>query len=197
MDSSRFVLPKHPKSFPCKDKRRRTCGMHTLKAVIEWYHIENDFPHMHYASGRFSKNTWYMFPSGLLRVLRKFGLPAQRVHCRRTRKKKKLEFLKAALQKWPVILLISHAYSSKRHFSFRRAFTLQHYISLRGYDDQKRIFYAYDSNTEKKHHTGAPLIGNIVLDYNKLLRYRRLGGWWFFRDFGIAVDYHLTLSENI
>jgi hypothetical protein len=32
-------------------------------------------------------------------------------------------------------------------------------------------------------------VGNILLDYDKLLWYRRLGGRGFYRDFAIAVDY--------
>jgi hypothetical protein len=95
------------------------------------------------------------------------------------------------IHQWPIILLISHAYSSTRNFSFRRAFTLQHYISLRWYDDEKRIFYVYDSNTEKENHGAILPVGNIVLDYDRLLRYRRLGGRGLHRNFGIAVNYAL------
>ena len=187
-----YIVSRFPSSFPLKDNRRGTCGMYSLKAIIEWYNGSQINNYKNYASDRFSRKTWYMFPWGLMKVLRESWLPCKRIHCRRTRKEKKIEILKYLLHKWPVILLISHAYSSTKNFSLQRAFRLQHYITLWWYDDEKRIFYVYDSNTEKAHHRGDTLpVGNIILEYDKLLRYRRLGGRGFYRDFGISVYYDL------
>ncbi len=187
-----YLVPRFPSSFPSKDWRKGTCGMYTLKAVIEWYNGSQINNRRYYANNLFAKKTGYMFPSWLMKVLSQNGLPVKKIHCRWTRKEKKIEKLKELLHKGPVVLLISHAYSSTRHFSFRRAFTLQHYISLRGYDDEKRIFYVYDSNVEKTHHKGDTLpVGNILLEYDRLLRYRRLGGRGLYRDFAISVYYDL------
>ncbi len=185
-----YIVPKFPSSFPSKDGRRGTCGMYTLKAVIEWFNGSQINNYRYYASGWLSRVTWYMLPGALTKVLKQHGLSSKRIHCRWMKREKKFDRLKTLLQKWPVILLISHAYSSTRIFSFRRAFTLQHYITLWWYDDEKRIFYVYDSNTEKTHHKGDTLpVGNIILEYDRLLRYRRLGGRWLYRDFWIAVEY--------
>jgi len=185
-----YIVSRFPSSFPSRDERRWMCGMYTLKAVIEWYNGSQINNWRYYASGRLGRKFWYMFPDSLMDVLKQHGLSSKRIHCRRTRKERKIEILKSLLQKWPVILLISHAYSSKRNFSFRRAFTLQHYITLWWYDDKKRIFYVYDSNTEKAHHRWSTLpVGNIILEYDRLLWYRRLGGRGLYRDFAIAVDY--------
>ncbi len=185
-----YIVPRFPSSFPSKDNRKWTCGMYTLKAIIEWYTGSQINNYRNYASGWISRKFWYMLPTWLTKVLRQLWLSAKRIHCRWMKKEKKIEVLKSLLHKWPVILLISHAYSSTRNFSFRRACTLQHYISLRWYDDEKRIFYVYDSNTEKAHYKGDTLpVGNIILEYDRLLRYRRLGGRGFYRNFGIAVDY--------
>ncbi len=187
-----YLVPRFPSSFPSKDWRKRTCGMYTLKAVIEWYNGSQINNWRYYASNLLARKTGYMFPSWLMKVLSQHGLPAKRIHCRWMKSEKKIETLKNLIHKWPVILLISHAYSSKRNFSLRRACMLQHYISLRWYDDEKRIFYVYDSNVEKKHYKGNTLpAGNIVLEYDKLLRYRRFGGWWLYRDFWISVYYNL------
>lgn len=187
---SQYILPHYPPSFPSKDGRKGTCGMHTLKAVIEWHDPTIDREYSFYVSGYYSRLTWYMLPSWLLRVLKQHGLLAKRIHCRWASKQKKLETLKSLLHQGPVILLISHAYSSTRNFSFRRAFTLQHYISLRWYDDHKRVFYIYDSNTHKPDTLWWEIpIGNMTLSYDTLLRCRRLGWRWLYRDFGIAVAY--------
>lgn len=188
--ASHFILPKFPASFPSKDNRRWTCWMYTLKAVIEWYNWSQINNYRNYASWWISRVSGYMFPWGLLKVLRQHWLHASPLHCKRMKNERKIERLKILLRKGPVILLISHAYSSKRHFSFRRAFMLQHYITLRWYDDEKRIFYVYDSNTEKSHHKGATLpVGNIVLEYHRLLQYRRLSVRWLYRNFAISVTY--------
>lgn len=192
MPDSWYIVPRFPSLFPSKDNRRGTCWMYTLKAIIEGYNGSQINNYRYYASNRFTRKTGYMFPWSLMQVLSQNGLPVKRIHCRWTKDTKKIETLKKLIHKWPVILLISHAYDSKRHFSFRRAFMLQHYISLRWYDDEKRIFYVYDSNVEKTHHKGDTLpAGNIMLDYDKLLWYRRLGGRGFYRDFWISVYYDL------
>lgn len=185
-----YIVPRFPSSFSSKDERRGTCGMYTLKAVIEWYNQSQINNYRYYANDRLSKKTWYMLPWWLMKVLRQSWLSARRIYCRWMRKEQKLDILRSMIRQGPVILLISHAYSSKRYFSFRRACTLQHYISLWWYDDDKRIFYVYDSNTEKTHHIGNTLaVGNIILSYDSLLLYRRLGGRWLYRNFGIAVHY--------
>ncbi len=188
----RYIVSKFPKSFPSKDERKWTCGMYTLKAVIEGYNGSQINNRRCYASNRLSRLTGYMLPWWLMKVLKHHWISSKKIHCRRTKKETKIQRLKQLLHKGPVILLISHAYSSKRNFSFRRACTLQHYVSLWWYDDEKRIFYVYDSNTEKAHHRWSTLpVGNIILEYDKLLRYRRLGGWGLYRDFWISVYYDL------
>jgi len=187
---SSYIVSKFPSSFPSKDNRRGTCGMYTLKAVIEWFNENQIYNYKNYASGRLSRLTWYMFPSWLLKVLRQHWLSSKKVYCRWMTKINKIETLKTLLHKGPVILLISHAYSSKREFSFRRALRLQHYVSLRWYDDEKRIFYVYDNNVEKPHYKGIALpVGNIILDYDRVLQYRRLAGWGFCRNLCIYIDY--------
>ena len=186
----RYIVPKFPSTFPSKDNRRWTCGMYALKAVIEWFNGSQVNNYKYYANGWFGRKTWYILPWGLLKVLRHHWLPVQKVYCRWMKKTDKIKKLQTLLRKGPVILLISHAYSNTRDFSFRRAFTLQHYITLWWYDDEKRIFYVYDSNTKKSHHSGETLpVGNIILEYDRLLRYWRLGGRGLYRNFAIAVDY--------
>jgi hypothetical protein len=187
-----YIISKFPSSFPSKDNHIWTCGMYTLKAIIEWFNDGQITHYKNYASGWFSKMTWYMLPFWLIKVLKHHWLWIQTISCRLMRRSKKIEKIKELLHKGPVILLISHAYTSKRDFSFRRALTLQHYISLWWYDDEKCVFYVYDSNTEKTHYKGSMPVGNICLWYDKLLWYRRLGGRWLYRNFGIAVDYELS-----
>lgn len=185
-----YIVSRFPHIFPSKNNRKSGCGMYTLKAIIEWYTQSQINNYKYYADGLLGKLTGFMFPHSLLRVLSRAWITAKRIHCRFLSKDKKIARLHTLLQKWPVILLISHAYSSKTNFSFLRAFTLQHYITVWWYDDNKRLFYVYDSNTQKSHYTWDVLpVGNIVLDYDHLLWYWRLWWWGLYRDFGIAIDY--------
>ena len=116
-----------------------------------------------------------MFPRNLKYVLNKYGMKSEYFYCRWEQDAPKIQLLKEKIKDGPVILLISHAYSSLRDFSFRRAFTKQHYVSLRGYDDEKKVFFVYDSNVEKKSKDGKKLpAGNITISYNRLIWYRRL-----------------------
>lgn len=190
MSDSLYIIHRFPSSFPSKDERTWACWMYTLKAVIEWYNQSQINNCGYYADSWLSRWSWYMLPWWLMKILQQSWLSVKRIYCRWIRKQQKLDILKSMIRQGPVILLISHAYSSKRYFSFRRACTLQHYISLWWYDDNKRVFYVYDSNTEKTHHIGTTLpVGNIILSYDSLLLYRRLGVRWLYRNFGIAVSY--------
>jgi len=188
--STYCVLSKFPSSFPLKDNHRGTCGMYSLKAVIEWYNGSQINNWKHYASNWISKKTGFMFPRSLMKVLRQNGLNARRIHCRWMNDERKIDYLKRQLKSGPVILLIAHAYNSTREFSFRRAFMLQHYITLRWYDDEKKIFFVYDSNTKREHHKSGLPVWNIILSYDRLLMYWTLGWWSFYRNFWIAVQYN-------
>lgn len=186
-----YIVPKLPACwFPCEDNRHGTCGQHVLKTIIEWLNCGPIRSWEEYSSGWITRTTWNMLPWNLKFILDKHGLKSEYFYCRWTQDVPKIQFLKDKIKSGPVILLISHAYSSKRNFSFRRAATKQHYISLWGYNDEKKVFYVYDSNVEKKNKDGKKLpAGNITISYDRLIWYRRLSMRWLHRNFGIAVGY--------
>jgi len=97
----------------------------------------------------------------------------------------KIDFLKNHLKKWPVIILISHAYTKRNTFNIRKSLIAQHYISIRWYNEEEEIFYCYDSHTELKEND-LP-IGNIKLHYQDLITYRNFAGLGLFKKRYIAI----------
>ncbi|MDR2190345.1 MAG: hypothetical protein LBP53_04055 [Candidatus Peribacteria bacterium] len=84
--------------------------------------------------------------------------------------------------------MIANAYGEGQRPLFLRALHHWHYITLRGYDEKKQIFFIYDSNTRKRVFAHLP-IGNTILTYKELLKYWSIGATRIMRYYGINVFY--------
>jgi hypothetical protein len=69
-----------------------------------------------------------------------------------------------------------------------------HYITVRGYDDQKQLFFIYDSNIKKRKFPDVP-IGNTRFTYPELIRYRSIGATRIVSSYGIHI-YYTKRSTN-
>ena len=66
-------------------------------------------------------------------------------------------------------LTIGNGYSQTGKYSSLRRHLIAHWISIWGYDDDKKVFYVYDSYTDQKSYDKVP-IGNVERSYNHILR---------------------------
>jgi hypothetical protein len=130
-----------------------------------------------------------MLPFSMERVLRKYGIPYEKFSWKSHRSREaKIARLKQKLKQWPLCLLIANAYGEGAKPRWFRLLYHWHYITLRGYDDQKQIVYIYDSNTKKRNFSHMP-IGNTRMTYRELIHYRSIGASWMLRWYGISVQY--------
>ncbi len=183
-----FVKKTPPEWFLLRDRKFWWCAHYSLKAVIEWKkNISN--PIIEYSDDWWSRKTFLMTPWWIIKVLKKYKLNYSIIRARKLSKKDKLNLLKDNLKRWPIILLVANWQTKKSRFSWWKALTHRHYVSLWWYDDKHRIFYVYDSNTRRK-------TEKTIMKWTLKVPYKYiLKEWWIwaskiiFNNYAIAIKY--------
>lgn len=143
-----FIAQTPPEWFPLRNRKIWGCAHYSLKAVIEWEkNIEKSIEN--YSSDWWSRNTYLMTPWWIKKVLKKYKLKYTILNARKLGDEERLFLLKMNLKDGPIILLTANWQTKKKWFSWKKALTHWHYVTLRGYNDKKKIFYVYDSNTKR------------------------------------------------
>ena len=179
-----FIYKKHPQRYPQQHDRWK-CWLFTVKAIIESYHPEMNQNPLQYSLSRFQKLIKFSIPKQLSKILEKYNIPNISWEYHRKDMLSKIDFLKKHVENGPVIMLIAHAYTKKNTFNILRGILMQHYISIRWYDDDKEVFYCYDSHTAIREND-LP-VGNIQLHYQDLITYRDFAGLGLFKKRYIAI----------
>lgn len=179
-----FIYKQHPERYP-QQHDHTECWLFTIKAVIESYYTELNQKPIQYASSRIHKLIKFSTPKELSKTLEKYNISHKRWIYHRKEMLSKIDFIKKHVEDGPVIVLTAHAYNKKNMFNLARAIFAQHYLSIRWYDDEKEIFYCYDSHTPLREHN-LP-VGNIKLSYRDLITYRDFAGLGLFKKRFIAV----------
>ena len=183
-----FLLDKTPPEwFPLRSRKIWWCAHYSLKAVIEWnwWKIKSIEA---YSSDWWSRKTYLMTPWWILKVLKKYKLKYSVLKAKDLNNDEKLFLLKLNLKEWPIILLIANWQTKKKRFNRGKALLHWHYVTLWWYNDKKKIFYVYDSNTKRK-------TGNNVMKWTLEIPYKYvLKAWWVWatkiiHDYAIAVKY--------
>lgn len=174
-----------------QQKKFAGCGLYTLKNIIESFQEEIDLTIHNYAPTFWNKISWFMLPKTIIKVLTQFWLKAMRWRCKIKWINNKIFFLKNLLHNWPVILVIWHAYKGKKDFNLLKAVWVQHYMSIRWYDDEKWVFYVYDSWAPKRLIKKDLPVWNIALKYKDLIKYRKFGWFMIKKYFYISINYNL------
>ena len=187
---SSWIIPYQTHKYH-QQKKFAWCGMYTLKNVIESFQDDIDLTIKDYAPTFWNKISWFMLPWTIVKMLKKYWLKIDKWRFKTKWINNKTEFLKKLLHKWPVILVIWHAYKWKKDFNLLKAVSVQHYMSLRWYNDKKWIFYIYDSWAPKRLIKKDLPVWNITLKYRDLIKYRKF--WWFMvkKYLYISIDYDL------
>jgi len=182
----KFVLPEHPQIY-WKQHRPWYCGLFTLKAVVESFkNVHNSVKK--YTDWFLRKIIWFMWTHGLVKILKKYWINANRGFCKLKSMVQKIDFLKNHLHNWPMIVIIAHGYNKKTNFNILQSIFKQHIISIWWYDDEKKIFYCYDSHTDRVE-KDLP-VWNIEIDYEDLVSYWWLAWLGLFRNRYVAVKYN-------
>lgn len=189
MDNDKFILKYFPPVWYPKRKRRDTwtCANYTLKAVIEAKTWE-ERRLKDYADWLRSYVSNFMTPRSLLSVLKRYGIKYKVLRYRSLEKAERLKRLKEEILWGPIILAIANGLTKNKYFSWRKALTHWHYISLRWFDDSEKCFYVYDSSCEREVEPNLER-WTVKIPYTYLLKYRNIGYYKIYSSFGIAVKY--------
>lgn len=169
-----------PSQYP--RQRKKQCGIFTIKAVLDAYHLDAHTRPKDYLTFFSRVFFGYTNPLRLQSVLRRRGLEAPFRLTWFMNKQQRLALIKKHLRKGePLILLVSseeNRYLKKVRF---KKWVAPHWISVWGYDEEKKEFFIYNSLIVPEFHHKVP-IGNISISYDRLLRlwkctsfYRPLG----------------------
>lgn len=183
-----FLIDKTPPEwFPLRKRKIWWCAHYSLKAVIEWKK-HNSKPIEEYSAGWWSRTTYLMTPWGVKEVLKNYKLNYTVLNARNLSDEERLSLLKENLKRWPIILLIANWQTKKKRFSRWKALIHRHYVTLWWYNEKKKIFYVYDSNTKRKTQEEV-LEGTLKVPYKYILK-----EWWIWAtkliyNYAIAIKY--------
>lgn len=183
-----FLVDKLPPEwFLLRTRKVWGCAQYSLKAVIEWKkNIKN--PIQRYSADWRSRTTYLMVPWWIKRVLKKYKLKYEVLNAKKLSDDEKLNLLRNNLRKGPIILLIANWQTRKKRFSWWKALTHWHYVTLWWYDDKNQFFYVYDSNTKRK--TQQHLMKwTLKIPYKYILKERWIWASKLIYDYAIAIKY--------
>ena len=148
------------------------CGAYSVKAILSAYGKDVKGHPREYQPNLFTKYTGTNIgPSFLDKILKKYGVHARKAYVTNLSDTERLEVLKKSLDNnSPVMLRIGNGYGKDGKYRPWVASFLGHWITLWGYDDEKGLFYVYDSYVAKNKHDKTVPIGNITRTYAEVLR---------------------------
>lgn len=183
-----FLVDKLPPEwFPLRKRKIWWCAHYSLKAVIEWKN-EKIKDLEDYSVDWRSRNTYLMTPWWILKVLKKYKLDYSILKAKKLKENEKLFLLKQNLKDGPIILLVANWQTKKNRFNRGKALTHWHYITLWWYNDKKKIFYVYDSNTKRKTNNTV-MEWTLEVPYKYILKSRWIWATKIIHDYAIAVKY--------
>lgn len=171
-----FIVPKKPKEYL---KQGLTgCGAYSVKGILSAYGKDDKKHPLEYsviAALPFIA-TWRRW----VRILRSYGLNARCDLVRELSPEERLARLRELLrQDTPVMLLIGNGYRGCGKWNKLQWKIVSHWIILWGFDDEKQLFYIYDSAVPRRCYDQDLPTGTVVRSYKQVLRDMEGGHpWW-------------------
>ena len=167
---SKYILSIKPKDYLTQGISH--CGAYSVKAILSAYGLDNKMHPKEYHSNWFGKLTGVTFGTKyLLNILKSYGINAKAGTAESLSAQEKLELLKTILAKdTPLMMRIGNGYYHSNKYNPFLGKIIGHWITLWGYDDNRQIFYVYDSGLLKKHWSKTIPVGNTTRTYNEILR---------------------------
>lgn len=168
----KFILPFRPKTYPYGGNSN--CGVLTAKTILSSYGYDIGEDPNAYHPNKFAKITGWTLPGMLKRILNKNGLPVE-IKFTRASAEEKIHLLKSLVQEGQPIVLMIGSISPKKIATFPpwaqfvpRVLSkiVLHWITIWGFDDERRVFYVYDSSVPVGKADSVP-IGNRAITYKK------------------------------
>ena len=166
----KFILKIKPKEY--LKQGLSYCGGYAIKGILSAFRKDDGRKPENYTP--FHSISTIDF---IVKKLEEHGLKAVEYNAQNFTDKERLDILKADLRKnYPAILRTGNGYMPNGKFNYLQALIFTHWVSVWGFDDNKRIFYLYDSAAPLKNWKRNLPVGNVARSYDDVLRDWRLGG---------------------
>lgn len=172
------ILSRAPKQY--LEQGLIHCGAFSVKAILSAYGKDvKDNPrdyHTNFLAKYIATSPTGPTPASWVRVLKSYGVPAELGNTKGMTDEKRIEFLKKILDTdSPAMIRIGNGYSKNGKYHPLAAKFISHWITLWGYDDEKQIFYVYDSYVPVKRQDKNIPIGNTTRTFAEILRDWKMG----------------------
>ena len=172
------LLSHHPREY--LEQGLIHCGAFSVKAILSAYGKDvKDDPrdyHSSFLAKYITTSPTGSTPSNWVKVLKSYGVSAELRFAKNLSDEQRIGLLKKLIDiDNPVMLRIGNGYSKKGKYHPLAAKFISHWITLWGYDDDKQIFYVYDSYVPLERHNKNIPIGNTTRAFSEILRDWNMG----------------------
>ena len=169
MIPSKFILSHKPTQY--RRQGPSHCGLFAAEGVISAYGKNSEDKHPKaFHQSLFQRIFGLTPPSLIVDTLRNYGFEVNHGNTKDMSNQERLLFLKKVLANdTPIIMHIGSGYWRNGSHKPLLGKLIGHWISLWGYDDNKEVFYIYDSIVAHCFHQKVP-IGNVARPYKNVLR---------------------------
>lgn len=173
------------------------CGVYSVKAILSAFGLDKNthpkYYHPHWI-GRLTGSTFGR--QYYVNILKRYGVDAEIKSAEKISDDKRIALIKKLLNNnTPVMIRIGNGYMSNQ-YNFIIGKLMPHWITLWGYDNDKQLFYVYDSGLPKKYWEELPT-GNTTRSYENILRDWRFGKLqpWTWPFVGIATHLYIKIDK--
>lgn len=177
---SKFLLSIKPKEYLKQGLSH--CGVYSVKAILSAYGKDDKQHPKEYQTNWIGRNL-FSFATGIKyydKILASYGIKSETRSAEDLSNPERIELLKTLLSKdTPVMIRIANGYLGERYNSVVGRL-MPHWITIWGYDDDKKIFYVYDSGLPLKYWDESLPVANTIRTYQEILRdwnFGRLQPW--------------------
>ncbi len=182
---NKFILSIKPKEYLHQGPSH--CGVYSVKGILSAYGLDIKAHPKEYHPHIFGRLTGFTFGKNYLpTILKRNGISAERKSADKLSPPLRIDLLKSQLSKdKPVMIRIGNGYISDTYNSLVGKL-MSHWITLWGYDDNRRLFFIYDSGLPQKYWGITLPIGNTTRTYKEIIRDWNMGRWqfWYWPFFG-------------
>ena len=173
--TKKFILSIKPKEYLKQGPSH--CGVYCVKAILSAYGLDDKSHPKFYHPNIVQQETSITWGRNYYtNIFRKYRIDSKMKYANSNSDEKKLDLLKHLLSRdTPVMIRIGNGYITDTYDSFLGNL-ISHWITLWGYDDDKSIFYIYDSGLPQEFWKNQQA-GNTTRTYDEILRDWKFGLW--------------------
>lgn len=174
----RFILTVRPKEY--LEQGLSHCGAYCVKAMLSAFGKDAKNHPKEYHPGWLGRLTGLTLGKEYyVNILKGHGVRVRRGVAQNLNGTEKIHLLQTMLSKnLPVMIRIGNGYITN-HYNPIIGKLQSHWITLWGYDDNKQVFYVYDSGLQKRYWGKNLAVGNTTRTYDEIIRDWNFGLWQF------------------